>query len=249
MAGFDPGMHRGLPSRHMTFIVGIGAPIDVHVQTNPAQPPARYRCVLSGLQASAAQISHDGSQEGVSIELSPLGCRALLGMPAAELWDLSLESSDAMGSPGDELWERLQDAGGWRERFEICDRMLLGRLGRQTVAGDVARVWRRIVASGGTLTIGRLSAEVGYSRQHLARLFRAEFGLGPKLASRVMRFDRAQQVLRSDRFATLADAAVACGYADQAHLTREFVELAGCTPRALLGGDLPILQESAAAGG
>ncbi|WP_132471219.1 hypothetical protein [Rhodococcus sp. SMB37] len=33
MAGFPAGIHRGLPSRHMTFIVSIGAPIVVCAQT------------------------------------------------------------------------------------------------------------------------------------------------------------------------------------------------------------------------
>ncbi len=34
MVGFPAGVHRGLPSRHMTFIVAIGAEIDVAVQTD-----------------------------------------------------------------------------------------------------------------------------------------------------------------------------------------------------------------------
>lgn len=107
MVGLDPTTHRGLPSRHMTFIVRIGSPIDVPAQTNPHQPPGSYRCVLSGLQATSAQVSHDGSQEGVLIEMTPLGCRALLWMPAAVLWDQSFELSDVIGPIGDELWERL----------------------------------------------------------------------------------------------------------------------------------------------
>ena len=77
-----------------------GSPIDVEVQTNPAHATGSYRCVLSGLQASAAQISHDGNQEGVAIELSTLGCRALFGFPAGQLWDLTLECSTVIGPTG-----------------------------------------------------------------------------------------------------------------------------------------------------
>lgn len=250
MVGFPPGIHRGLPSRNMTLIASIGAPIDVTVQTSPAQRPASYRCVVSGLQASAAQISHDGTQEGVSIALSPLGCRELLQMPAAELWDLSYELSEVRGPSGDELWERIQYAGDWSQRFAACDRVLLGWLRETATSRELARCWRGIVASRGMLPIGRLAMETGYSRQHLARLFRAEFGLGPKLASRVVRFEQAQRALRTaPSGASLSRIAASCGYADQAHLTREFVELAGCTPRALLGEDLPILQDSTATAG
>ncbi len=242
--GFDPGLHRGLPSRHMTFVVSIGSSIDVCAQTNPAQRPERYRSVLSGLQASAALIAHDGNQEGVAIELSPLGCRALLGAPAAELWDLSFESADVMGRAGDELWQRLQPVHSWSERFDICDEVLVRRVGERRVARELARCWRGIVASGGRLSVGRLAAETGYSRQHLTRLFRSEFGLGPKLASRIVRFEQAERALRTaPASVTLAEVATACGYADQAHLSRDFVDLAGCPPRELLGEDLPILQD------
>ncbi|HEV2810307.1 MAG TPA: hypothetical protein VGV93_07930, partial [Acidimicrobiales bacterium] len=79
LTGFAPGLHRGLPSRHLTFIVSIGPAVTVVSQGDSRQAPTSYYCVVSGLQASAALISHDGNQEGVAIELTPLGCRALLG--------------------------------------------------------------------------------------------------------------------------------------------------------------------------
>src|SRR6266545_4480528 len=80
MVGYPAGIHRGAPSRHMTLIVSIGADIDVVAQSDTAQSPQRYQCVVGGLQASPALIAHDGYQEGVAIELTPIGCRALLGM-------------------------------------------------------------------------------------------------------------------------------------------------------------------------
>jgi AraC-like DNA-binding protein len=248
MSGFGPGVHRGLPSRHMTFIVGIGAPIAVSEQSDPAQSPDRYRCVLSGLQASPAMISHDGCQEGVAIKLSPVGCRALFGVPAGALWDLSMESSTLIGPAGLELWERLQSAHGWDARFAVCDGVLQRGLTDQAVTAELVWCWRAIVSSGGRVPVSVLADEVGYSRQHLARLFGTEFGLGPKLASRVVRFERAQRAWRaSPSPVCLAEIAAACGYADQAHLTREFVDLAGCTPRQLAAEDLPILQDTARA--
>ena len=114
MTGLPAGIHRGVPSRYMTLIVSIGNSIDVIGQTDPTQEPRSYRCVVSGLQDSSALIAHDGNQEGVAIELTPLGSRMLLAMPAREIWDLSLELSEVVGAAGDELWERLQldaDAG------------------------------------------------------------------------------------------------------------------------------------------
>ncbi|MGH9245379.1 MAG: helix-turn-helix domain-containing protein [Acidimicrobiales bacterium] len=244
LVGFAAGLHRGLPSRHMTFIVSVGGDIDVVAQTDPAQPPQRYGCVVSGLQASSALIAHDGNQEGVAIELTPLGSRALFGMPAGELWNVSLELADVIGAAGRELWERLQVTDRWDERFAACDAVLSRLAGDDVAPRELTFAWEAVVASGGGRSVGDLAHEVGWSRQHLARRFRNEFGLGPKLAARVVRFERARRMLQAiPAFVSIAQVAAACGYYDQAHLDRDFAQLAGCTPTQLLAGDLPSFQD------
>jgi AraC-like DNA-binding protein len=242
LSGFAAGLHRGLPSRHMTLIASIGPEIDVIGQTDPAQAPARYRCVVAGLQASPALIAHDGYQEGVAIELTPVGSRALLGIPARALWNTSVELEDVAGSAGGELWERLQHAARWEDRFRVCDEVL-GRLVRQdSLEPALRRSWQLVAGSGGTLAVGDLARRIGWTRQHLARRFAGEFGLTPKLAARVVRFERARRLLETP-FVSIAQVAASCGYYDQAHLTRDFTELAGCPPARLLADDLPSVQD------
>jgi AraC-like DNA-binding protein len=248
MTGFAPGTHRGLPSRHLTFIVSVGPGIEVVSQTDPAQAPAAYRCVLSGLAAAPATISHIGHQEGVAIELTPLGCRTLFGMPSRALWNSTLECSEVAGTAGRELWERLQGLEGWSARFAVCDDVL-GRLATPelVVAPELRRAWRTVVGSGGTARIADVAHDVGWSRQHLARRFGDEFGLGPKLAARVVRFERARRMLTATPpFVTIAQVAAACGYYDQAHLDRDFAELARCPPTTWLAEELPSFQDGAA---
>jgi AraC-like DNA-binding protein len=253
LLGGRPGTHRGLPSRHLTFIVSIGPAIDVVEQCDPHQSPQAYRCVLGGLQSSPAFIAHDGNQEGVAIELTPLGARSLFALPARALWRTSVELDELAGSVGTELWERLQVAPTWRERFAACDEVL-GRLVSPGVAVDaeLRRSWGMLVASGGTVAVSELAEETGWSRQHLARRFRDEFGLSPKLAGRVVRFDRARRLFESAAAPPLATVAAECGYFDQAHLTRDFVDLAGCPPTQLRVGEelpqqVPSVQDAAGA--
>jgi transcriptional regulator GlxA family with amidase domain len=103
------------------------------------------------------------------------------------------------------------------------------------------------VSSGGQIAIGQLARDTGWSRQHLGHRFRKEFGLGPKLAARVVRFERARRLLQSvPPFVSIAQVAAVCGYYDHAHLDRDFLELAGCTPTELLAEDLPSFQDEAA---
>lgn len=246
MTGYAPGLHRGLPSRHQTFIVAIGPTIDVVTQTDRAQSPGDYRCVLSGLQASTAAIAHTGHQEGVAIELTPLGCRTLFGLPAGALWNTTLECADLVGPVGDELWERLQGPASWRTRFAVCDEVLT-RLADpdRRVAPELSWAWRTVVDSAGAASVTMLAARVGWSRQHLTRRFSAEFGLAPKLAARITRFERARRMIASTpSFVTLAQVAASCGYYDQAHLNRDFADLAGCSPTTWLAEErIPSVQD------
>jgi AraC-like DNA-binding protein len=77
--------------------------------------------------------------------------------------------------------------------------------------------------------IGALAETIGCSRKHLVAQFRAQVGLPPKSVARILRYERAEELL-SRPGATPLDVAMACGYSDQSHLSREFRELAGTTP-------------------
>lgn len=247
LTGFSPGLHRGLPSANMTFIVSIGGAIDVVTQTDPTQSPRRYQTVVSGLHSAPALIAHEGHQEGVAVVLSPLGSRTLFGMPARELWNTSVELSEVVGSVGDELWERVQLGDGWDQRLGIMNAMLSTLINDSAVpmAAEVAFAWDTLMATTGEAPVSRVADAVGWSRQHLTRRFRDEFGTTPKVMGRVHRFGRAVRMIESGNHSSLSEVAMTCGYSDQAHMTKDFGDLAGCTPGRLLEGEIPNFQDTA----
>jgi transcriptional regulator GlxA family with amidase domain len=69
--------------------------------------------------------------------------------------------------------------------------------------------------------------------------FREQIGPSPKTAARLVRFQRAVALLGCDDGQRFAEIAQECGYYDQAHLNREFRELAGATPGAFVARLLP----------
>lgn len=246
LMGYPAGLHRGLPSPRMTFIVSIDRPVDIVSQTDHTQAPGRYRSVVGGLHSTPALIAHDGNQEGVAIQLTPLGSRAVFGLPADELHNVSVELADVVGGPAGELWERLQHTVGWRQRFDVCDDVLtrLAAANSATIPSELQHSWGLLVRSGGRIPVHELAAATGYSRQHLVRRFDREFGMSPKLAARVVRFDRARHMLLTvPSFVTISQVAAACGYYDQAHLARDFAELAGCTPSELVREEVTFVQD------
>ncbi len=89
-----------------------------------------------------------------------------------------------------------------------------------------------LLARPGARTAG-LAAELGLSERQLLRRFRAAVGLGPAATRRVLRLQRAL-ALAATAPIELAELAAEAGYADQAHMTNDWVELCGLPPAALL---------------
>ncbi len=81
---------------------------------------------------------------------------------------------------------------------------------------------------GGVVTTAELEAITGLSRYALARHFRACLGTSPHRYLTMRRLDRARGLIRNGL--PLADAALACGFADQSHMTRQFKRAYGVSP-------------------
>ena len=84
------------------------------------------------------------------------------------------------------------------------------------------------------MPIGRLATEVGWSHKHLIARFRQQVGLAPKTAARLVRFRGVLRQVGSDRRLDWGLLAAEAGYADQAHLVREFRQFTGTTPTDFL---------------
>ena len=91
-------------------------------------------------------------------------------------------------------------------------------------------------APAGKISISALERLSGMSRWQLARQFRSAYGVSPYRFQLLRRLGRVRELLL--RGGPLADIAVACGFADQAHMSRHFRNAYGVSPgqwRALIG--------------
>ena len=231
-----PGIHRGLPSTTVTFVLTVGTPLDVG-WADGRQRAQRWATV-SGLHAGPAAIHHDGVQHGVQVGLTTAGARALLGVPAVELAG-ELLALDEVAPDLAHLPERLHEVGPV-ERARLVARALLAALGRHGEVALRAEVGRALAGLTRGERVADVAGEVGYSRRRLSTLVREETGLAPKEYQRVARF-QASRALMGRR--PLAEVAAECGYADQGHLARDWSDLAGCPPSTWLREEFPFLRD------
>jgi AraC-like DNA-binding protein len=247
--GFPAGEHHGLPSRSLTFVIPFEAPLELAGGPDGRPGDLAMDTCVGGLHTTPVMIRHDGTQVGIQLSLTPAGARSLLAVPAGELASVVVDATDLLGSLAVELTDRVRSAVTWGERFAILDEVL-GRAATAAVdepgpRPELEQAWTMITARRGA-SVARIAREVGWSRRHLSHRFTAEFGVGPKQLDRVVRFEWASGRLRDAHRPSLATVAAEGGYADQAHMARDWRQLAGCSPSEWVATEvLPFVQDAA----
>jgi AraC-like DNA-binding protein len=164
----------------------------------------------------------------VAVRFRPGIGGGLLGVRLSELRDQRVELADLRPELARELPADL-------DPDQVAAR-LMGLAGRLTETGEpdwAVRHACRLLASPAARTED-VADQVGLSPRQLRRRCEAAVGYGPKMLQRVLRFRRFVSLIdATGGSADLAEAAATSGYADQPHLTRESVQLAGLPPAAL----------------
>jgi AraC-like DNA-binding protein len=140
-----------------------------------------------------------------------------------------------------------------RARIDACDAtflmrprsMLLTELSRRfsvppprggLSAGVLRRVCEHIESHlENNISLEALAADVRLSVYHFARAFRQSMGISPHRYVMQQRVKKAQQLLAATDL-SLANIAVAAGFADQSHFSRHFHRLVGTTPSGFRRG-------------
>jgi AraC-like DNA-binding protein len=180
----------------------------------------------------------------VGVRFRPGAGGPALGLPLTELRDQRVDLADVLAAPGRQLPGDLL-AGDLPPGDLLAGDLPPGRaLGRMVAlaarlvsAGPpdplVAHAARLLAAS--RERTDELARDLGVSERQFRRRCLDAAGYGPKMLHRILRFRRfVSRIDAADGALDLSRIAAEAGYADQAHLTRESVRLAGLPPAALV---------------
>jgi len=187
--------------------------------------------LVSGPDRSARHMTLQRDVGFVGLRLRPGRARQLPDIDAPPLVDTGTVA--AAMSPGlGRLEQRLADC---RSAAELL-RQLEHELGLLAAGTASAAPPRRVLTALARLRqppirVDALAGELGLTPRSLHREIVAWTGFGPKRLARIFRFQALLSRLRAGR-TPLAVLASEAGYADQAHMTREFRALAAATPRS-----------------
>ncbi|HET8643961.1 MAG TPA: helix-turn-helix transcriptional regulator, partial [Vicinamibacteria bacterium] len=192
------------------FVMAVGP------RTEPMRPPVSAGDVVYGARlwpgAAAAVLRTDVF--GLRNRALPLGDL----LPGAEPGRLAAA-----------LRERPEDEEAVR-RFDAVLAPLADRA--QALDAAVMRAVFAILEARGQVAVSELARGAGLSERHLRRRFVRAVGLSPKELARVWRLRASLLDALASPQRRWVELAAACGYADQAHLVKEYKRLSGLAPEA-----------------
>jgi AraC-like DNA-binding protein len=218
LEGPASGVQRVVPDGRAELILNLAQPFEALEDGRWQRQP---RCFLAGQITGPLMLRGTGPAQIIGVRFRPGGVAQLLGMPVQELTGQTISAGD-LG---------LRGFGGLATLPEVEDALLREERGDADPLVDEAARLLSLLPD-----VARSAESLGVSTRQLERRFKARVGMSPKHFARIARFQRVFRAVEEGGTGWV-DAAAECGYYDQAHLIRDFRELAGEAPSHLLAGD------------
>jgi AraC-like DNA-binding protein len=211
----------------LPLVLNLGTPFRIALGRQPGcgddQPS-----FAAGLFPGPVLIESGGRAECIQIDFTLLGAYRFYGGAVSGLTAQMVSIEDVLGREGRHFSERVAESPSCQRRFEIVEDFIFHRAVHEP-SPEIASVLDILEKSAGSARIHNIATGIGWSRKHLSRRFANEIGLAPKTLALMLRFHRACTLARTG-VGGWAGVAAEAGYADQAHLARDFRVFAGETP-------------------
>jgi AraC-like DNA-binding protein len=187
------------------------------------------QCVLTGLHDVTFQRVVPKDFLFVQAVFEPSALHRLTNLPSAELRNRYDDASAVLGRWVEQVNERLFEAQSYVDMVRIVDGFIadFARHGREPRKFDRALQLLRDCPS---ISIDWLAHQSSLSARQFERRCRAALGMGPKLYSRLGRFDRAFYAKLGHCERDWLTIALHSGYADYQHMVKDFKDFTGLTP-------------------
>ena len=177
------------------------------------------------------------------LRLRPGAVRVVLGCSATSLLDSQALLGDLGAGPAG-FGDQLNRASTLRDRHLALEHWVRCSM-RDVSANDHSVLWAcRLLSADPHVQISTVSRRLEWHARTIHRQFRDACGYGPKYLQRIMRVQAALRIAHDNSsVVSLGGIASTVGYADQAHMNREFKALTGFTPARYFALSMPGVGE------
>jgi AraC-like DNA-binding protein len=184
-------------------------------------------------------VEPTGNVNSFAIRFYPFGFANFVSTPINELANKETPLELLFGKkPSKELGQKIIRATDTRERIEIIEDFLLGKLNDKATIDNIVRTTvGSLFLTGGSTSINTILRDDLSKRRQLERKFIKQIGISPKQLGKVIRLQTALKMLLNQQSETLTEIAYESEYYDQAHFIKDFKEFTGTTPKEFLEDD------------
>jgi AraC-like DNA-binding protein len=204
------------------------------------------RSVLSG-QFTSRIDRLSGTHEFLMIQVvfRPGALHKLTGLPFHELLDQHLNLEDLFYREVRLTNERLCNCEGYDEMITIIEQFLLALLRKQKVEARPAdEIFHLIAKQPNRYSLPWLASQACLSPRQFERKANQYLGVSPHFFARIARFHQSYELKAQNKTLDWLSVALACGYHDYQHLTRDYQAFASDTPNRLFQADSKSLERS-----
>jgi len=192
------------------------------------------RSILSGQQKGFYDLIIPGKVSLFSIVFEPHGLMRFFDFSPADLYDRNTPLSLLNKKACSEIEEKLNEAVSFTDKVMVAEKFLNNRFQINKERYAFKRIkycTQRIENSKAIISIDLLASEAFLSRRQFERIFSEYVGSSPKQFLRTVRFQHALFWRSRDPNNNLTALAYDCGYYDQSHMSNEFRQLSGMSPK------------------
>ena len=213
--------------------VSVGHANGERRQRQPGPVEARLYGVARGLSTRVLV----GQGWTVAALMRPGGLGAFVSGSAADFTDRAVPLGQALGTDEAALLRQVTAGPDEAARVALLEAALEHAVDpeRKVPAARVAEVARLAEADRAVRRLGDLCERAGLRARTLQRMFLQYAGVSPTWVIRRYRLLEAAESVREGTPVSWAEVAASLGYADQAHLIRDFRAATGQTPAAYAG--------------
>lgn len=230
---------RILPDGCSELILNFGAPFLEHFDDGTrVRQPLHF---VVGQMTQPISIAPTGDVQLIGVRFQPGGAFPFFRIPMTNLTNRVVELDAVDIQLQRELLSAAAGVPRLAQKVTAIENALIERVRDFTSSSWILDLAATVVRGGGQTSVDKLASDTGVTVRQLERRFLREVGIGPKLLSRVLRFQQVFRAIESNPHGW-APVAADCGYYDQAHLIKDFQQFAHQTPTVLLAHATPLTE-------
>jgi AraC-like DNA-binding protein len=201
------------------------------VYQNSGNKTGNISTVLFGQQTEVTNRFVGNNFLLIQIVFKPGGLFRLTGIPSNYLTNQYIDAETIFSKEIKSVNDKINECNSFTQMIQVVEAFLCTEIKRKLYACNPLDVATSQLFSLNSIpSVDSLAKSACQSTRHFERNFKERMGISPKYFLKVLRFENAFRVRNKNPNLDWFTIAVACGYYDYQHLSRDYKELTGLTP-------------------